>query len=681
MTMLKCLFPFTQIASVMLALSLMSRAESVAPALDVRAQIDRAIEAVYPALVRIHVVSESGRDGRMMKSQGSGSGTIISEDGLVLTNHHVAGRGTRIVCRLSTREEVDAELIGTDVLSDLTVIKLDLTDRTLDTPLAVASFEDSDKVRVGDTVLAMGSPAGLSQSVTVGVVANTAMIPPNRGSFDLEGESVDQLVRWIGHDAVIFPGNSGGPLVNLQGNIVGVNEVGVGSLGGAIPGNLAKRVADEIIAHGKVTRAWIGLNGQPLLKGQRREIKGMLVASVMEGSPAMTAGIQAGDIVTSLQGQTLNVTSAEDVPEFNRLVFNATIGEPLELTGLRGKEPQSWQVMPIEREPMRDRPVELKSWGVTARNFTRMAALEYRREGRDGVQVHSARPGGPASEAKPSMRASDIILKVGETSVKNVVELQAVTTKLVAGKTSPEPVLVTFDRGHRQYLSVIELGPETPDEQPKLAKKAWLGIGTQVITRELGKVLGLGRKKGVRVTEVFDDTTAEKAGVEVGDLFLKLDGSVIQASRREDAEVFENLIRQYPADAEVELTGMRGDEALELTVPLQSRPVPPSQYLTDEDENFEFTVRDLAFEDRVSKRLEASQPGLLIAQVERAGWGALAGLRKGDILLEIDGATVTGLDSFKEMMAAIEEKKQERVVFFIKRGIYTAYQELEPNWN
>jgi serine protease Do len=240
---------------------------------------------------------------------------------------------------------------------------------------------------------------------------------------------------------------------------------------------------------------------------------------------------------------------------------------------------------------------------------------------------------------------------------------------------------VTFDRGNRQYLTVIELGPETPDEQPKLAKKAWLGVSTQVITRELGKALGLGRKKGVRVTEVFSDTTAEKAGIKIGDLFLKLDGSVIQASRREDAEVFENLVRQYPADAEVELTGIRDGEELELTVPLQSRPVPSSQYVTHEDENFEFTVRDLAFEDRVSKSLEAAQPGLLIAQVERAGWGALAGLRNGDILLEIDGASVTGLDAFKETMAAIEEKKQERVVFFIKRGIYTAYQELEPNWN
>lgn len=648
---------------------------------ELREQIDLAVQAVYPALVRIHVVSEQGSGGRMQKSQGSGSGTIISEDGIVLTNHHVAGRGTRIVCRLSTREEVDAELIGTDVLSDLSVLRLDLSDRTLDTPLAVASFGDSDKVRVGDTVLAMGSPAGLSQSVTVGVVANTAMIPPRNQSFDLEGESIDQLVRWIGHDAIIFPGNSGGPLVDLSGRIVGVNEVGVGSLGGAIPGNLAKRVADELIREGQVTRSWIGLNGQPLLKDQRRSAQGMLVASVVPDSPAMVAGIQAGDIITSYHGQSLNVTSPEDVPEFNRMVFNTPVGEEITLTGRRQDDELSWTLQTVKREPKRDRPVELKSWGITARNFTRVAALEYRRPDRAGVQIHSSRPGGPASEAKPSLAPGDVILRVGEVDIDDVADLRKATRKLVAGKTDAEPVLVTFDRGSRQYVSVVELGPEATDKQPKLAKKAWLGLGTQVITRELAEALGLGRKKGVRITQVYADTTAAESGLQVGDLLLKLDGSIIQASRREDAEVFDNMIRQYPTDAEITLTGLRSGEDLEITVPLQSRPIPSDQYESYEDEHFEFTVRELAFEDKVSKRLENDQQGLLVAQVERAGWGALAGLRNGDLLLEMDGEAVTSVEEFKKTMESVAESKQERVIFFIKRGIYTAYKELEPDWD
>ncbi|MDB6079821.1 MAG: hypothetical protein JWO82_3568, partial [Akkermansiaceae bacterium] len=181
--------------------------------------IQDAISKVYPALVRIYVVMEEGSDGRMRKMQGSGSGTIISAEGHVLTNHHVAGRGTRFVCTLSTREEVDATLIGTDALADLAIIKLDLSTRRLKgQPLPVAGFGDSDKLKVGDPVLAMGSPAGLSQSVTRGIVANTEMIVPrNSNSMTLDGEQVGELVRWIGHDAVIYPGNSGGPLVNLAG--------------------------------------------------------------------------------------------------------------------------------------------------------------------------------------------------------------------------------------------------------------------------------------------------------------------------------------------------------------------------------------------------------------------------------------------------------------------------------
>ena len=256
------------------------------------ADLQRAVDAVYPALVRIHVVFEEGREGRMEKLRASGSGAIISDDGYIITNHHVAGRATRLMCRLSNREEVEAELVGTDVLSDLAILKLDLSSRRdPKAKLPVAKFGDSDKLKIGDVVLAMGSPAGLSQSVTKGIVANTAMVMPNNlGSFVLDGERVGELVRWIGHDAVIYPGNSGGPLVNLQGEIVGVNEVGLGSLGGAIPSNLAQAVAKELIAKGTVSRSWLGAEVQPLLK-QMTNGKGVLVSGVLSESPAERAGI------------------------------------------------------------------------------------------------------------------------------------------------------------------------------------------------------------------------------------------------------------------------------------------------------------------------------------------------------------------------------------------------------
>ena len=164
--------------------------------------------------------------GRLEKRLGSGSGVIISEEGHLITNHHVAGRGTRMRCRLHDGEEVDAWLVASDALTDLAILQLDLAHRKNPERLEPAQLGDSEKLRVGDVVLAMGSPAGVSQSVTKGIVSNLQLMLPSLSRAELreEGEAVGSVVRWIGHDAVIFPGNSGGPLVNLAGEVVGINE-------------------------------------------------------------------------------------------------------------------------------------------------------------------------------------------------------------------------------------------------------------------------------------------------------------------------------------------------------------------------------------------------------------------------------------------------------------------------
>ena len=185
-----------------------------------RADLDRAVSKVFPALVRITVVMEETGEGSMEKQVGAGSGAVITKDGYIITNHHVAGKARHLLCRMSDGEEIEAQLIGTDALADIAIIKLDLIHRKKKAPLTVARFGDSDRVRVGDPVLAMGSPMAVSQSVTKGIVSNTQLMMPDLfwfSQFRLDGESVGSLVRWIGHDAVIFGGNSGGPLVNMAG--------------------------------------------------------------------------------------------------------------------------------------------------------------------------------------------------------------------------------------------------------------------------------------------------------------------------------------------------------------------------------------------------------------------------------------------------------------------------------
>jgi serine protease Do len=644
-------------------------------------EIQRAVDAVYPALVRIHVVYEQGSEGRMQKRRSSGSGVIISEDGYIITNHHVAGRATRLLCRLSNREEVDAVLVGTDALSDIAVIKLDLASRrNPDAELSVASFGNSDEIQVGDVVLAMGSPAGLSQSVTKGIVANTAMITPDGVGMRLDGENVGELVRWIGHDAVIYPGNSGGPLVNLKGEIVGVNEVGIGSLGGAIPSNLAKSVARELMDTGRVARSWIGLEPQTLLKSDPKA-EGVLVASILPNSPARAAGIQSGDLITEFNGEKVpDARADEDLPVFNRLVLSTPIGTQVTLKGVRDGQPTTWNITTTDREPSLANELELLNWGITVRDLTRVSALENDRETKAGIWVDSVRQGGPSADSKPDLRTGDILLRFGERPVENVQQLTQYTAEFTKGLSEPKPVMVTFARGREELATVVKIGPEPDESKPARPAKAWLGLQSQVLTRELSTALELEGKRGVRVTQILPDSPAEQAGLKAGDLLFKLDGQVIAASTPADQELFANMIREYKVGSEVELEGLRAGQPLKLGAKLGTQPKPNSDLDTYKDERFEFTARELSLNEAVSARLKSPDDGVRVATVQSAGWAALAGVAGGDILLAIDGKPVRNIAQLKQMMKDLAEQKPRRVVFFIKRGIYTEYFELEPRW-
>src|SRR5690606_24996014 len=240
--------------------------------------VDRAVARVNPALVRIHVVSDYTSDGRAVKSESSGSGVIISSEGHVVTNHHVAGKAVRLPVTMANREELSARLVGTDAMSDIAVIQIEAPDPR---EFPFAEWGDSDQLRVGQPVLAMGSPLALAQSVTNGIIANTSMTMPSTwGQFELDGENVGAIVRWIAHDATIFPGNSGGPLVDLEGRVIGINEISMG-LAGAIPGNLARQVADELIKQGIVRRAWLGMLFQPTFKSEGADARGVIISDVI----------------------------------------------------------------------------------------------------------------------------------------------------------------------------------------------------------------------------------------------------------------------------------------------------------------------------------------------------------------------------------------------------------------
>ena len=643
-------------------------------------QIEAAVQAVYPALVRIHVVAEEGGGGRMQKGRASGSGTIISPEGYILTNHHVAGRATRITVRLADRQELKATLVGTDALADLAILKIDKKDlRVPSAALPVAKFGDSSALVVGDTVLAMGSPAGLSQSVTQGIVANTEMIAPG-GAMRLDGEAVGELVRWIGHDAVIFPGNSGGPLVNLKGEIVGVNEVGIGSLGGAIPSNLARKIADELIASGRVKRSWLGLNAQPLLKSSGANA-GILVGGVIAGSPAEKAGLKAGDLITRCNGSDIAASRApEDIPVFNRILLESPVGSEISMEGVRDGAPIHWKVTSTAREPAEPREKELLSWGITARDLTELNAKEMLRADNKAVLVQSIRPGAGAATSKPALSPGDLLLEVAGKPTPNTAELVRVSNEITEGKTEPVPVLVSYEHDGRNYLTVVKIGPEADVDKPGLVKKAWIGIDTQVISADLALALDIPGSKGVRVTQVHPGSSAEKAGLKTGDLLLKLDGNVIPTSRPEESDVFPSLIRQYKIGTEAELAVRRGKDELVIKVPLDASPEGTSELDSYDCETLEFNSRDLGQADRVSEKLPDDFKGVLITAVTPAGWAALGGLYASDILISLDGKPVDSIATLKPILADLEKNRRSPIVLFVRRGITTHYIELEPTW-
>ena len=636
-----------------------------------------ALAKISPSLVRIHVVSYGYEEGREVKREASGSGTIISPEGHVLTNHHVAGRTRSLMCTLADREEIPADLVGTDPLSDIAIIKL-RPEKARTFP--AARFGDVSRLKVGDPVMALGSPLALSQSVTMGIVSNTEMIMPGMfwpfNRMTLEGEDVGSIVRWIGHDAAIFGGNSGGPLVNMSGEIVGVNEISMG-LAGAIPSDLAQDVATALMRDGKVRRAWIGLDVQPLLKSSAVQ-RGALVGGTVEGSPAAAAGFAPGDVLVKLDGQDVNVRFDEEVPVFNQSVMRLPLGKSVAAVVVRSGVARTLTLVAQERESVEAPVQELPALGITASNLTTWAAKELRRPDRKGVRVNGVRPGGPADDAKPALVEDDVIVSIEGNAVDDVRALEQQVDRVTGGSKQAVKALVTFERKGERLLTVIEVGRAVFEDPGLEARKAWVPISVQVLTRELAEKVGVPDVPGVRVTRVFADGAA--SGLKVGDIITAIDGTPVEASQPSDADLFATMIRQYRIGSTVELSIRRGAQEQKVAMKLAASPRLPREMKKYEDRDFEFRVRDLAAADRAASAMAETQPGVLVEAVREGGWAALSHLADGDIILAIDGDAVGDVGAVQQKMERVARDKPPSVVMKVRRGIRTFFVELQTGW-
>jgi len=361
----------------------------------------------------------------LFDSSSLGSGVIVSGDGEILTNYHVIRGAEEIIVRLADRRQLKATVVGVDPASDLALLKVDATE------LPVAVIGDADLLKVGEWVVAIGSPFGFDYSVTSGIVS-------------AKGRSVgtERYVPYIQTDVAINPGNSGGPLFNLDGEVIGINSQIYSRTGGfmgvsfAIPINLAMDVAGQLRASGRVSRGWLGVDIQDVTQelaesfGMKRP-EGALVRSVLPESPAAAAGVEVGDIILKFQDRF--VYAADELPP---LVGRTLAGSRIGLEVMRDGKARGFEVtlgeLPVEAlpviaaEPARDRD----RLGLTVREL-QFGEREALAVDEGGVLVEDVVPG-PAWDA--GVRMGDVILSIDRSVIRTLVEFNAAVASLPAGR-------------------------------------------------------------------------------------------------------------------------------------------------------------------------------------------------------------------------------------------------------
>lgn len=647
--------------------------------------VQRIAAQLRPSLVRIHVVTAAAGGGREAKSESYGSGVIISPDGYVVTNHHVAANAVWISCTLSNREQVEAKLIGSDALADIAVIQLDASHA----PYSPARWGKSETLRVGDPVLAMGSPLALSQSVTSGIVSNTELVMPSiaNSDFVLDGEDVGSIVRWIGHDAAIHPGNSGGPLVNLRGEVVGINEISLG-LSGAIPAELAREVAEQLIKNGKVLRAFSGVELQPRLESDTRK-SGVLVSGVLPATPAAKAGVKAGDLLLTVGDSNLQISLdakfAEQLPAVNLALTRLSTSAPSDWKVERDGKLLTLSVSPTARVLAASPGREVSGWGLTGSNITPFMAREYSLPSTLGVLVTGVVTGGPSGEAEPAIEEADVILKVGDKAIASLAELQTLSQTIKKSEDGT-PTLVELARGGEHILTVVAIHKQPVEDTSVEVARPFFPAGIQVVTPTLAAALKLpANTQGVRLTQLYPDGAAQTAGLQLGDILTKVDGLPIEASTAEDEDIFPAMIRQYKIKATVALTvlrrGVNGWNKPQIKkIVLPQAPKGERELPTYRSESFGLTLRGITYADRLRETVSQSETGAMVTAVEEGSWAALAGLEAGQVIRAIDGQTVRNMEEARTKLRALEKTHPKSVTLFVSSGIHTAFIELRADW-
>ncbi|WPB73302.1 trypsin-like peptidase domain-containing protein [Archangium violaceum] len=402
-----------------------------------RNEIVEVVQKVSPAVVFIGTESEEaspfrGRRSMMeeffgapqqrQRQQSLGSGVIVDPSGIIITNEHVIGGASAIHVVLADGRELEAEVIGSDANNDLAVLKVNSKQ-----PLPAAKLGTTSDLMIGETVIAIGSPLGLSKTVTSGVVSATGR------TLKADGKSYDDFIQT---DAAINPGNSGGPLLNVDGDVIGINTAIIASaqgIGFAIPADKVRRIVDELTRFGKVRPSWVGIEVQQLAPRLARQLGwdrtyGVLVSDVEPGSPAEQAGVRRGDVLAEMGGS--RISDAEDYVSRAR-GYPARAAFPLVLFREGGQ--RTLQVTPIEFPPQL---VEALGWNRLGLRV---------KPTRGAMAIQAVRPGSAAAEI--GLDQGDLILRINNQPVAEPTAFQ----EALLSARGTRSVLLLVRRGRYHY--------------------------------------------------------------------------------------------------------------------------------------------------------------------------------------------------------------------------------------
>lgn len=384
------------------------------------------------------------------KQQGLGSGVIVDATGLIITNNHVVNKADEIKVFLSDKREFKAKLVGTDAKTDVAVLKIEATG------LPTVAWADSDKLEVGEFVLAVGNPFGLTQTVTLGIVSALG-----------RAAGIAEYEDFIQTDAAINPGNSGGALVNVRGELVGINTAIYSQSGGnmgigfAVPSNMAHSIMEQLVQHGKVVRGWLGVSIQELTPelssqfGVPKDVKGVLVSDIMDDSPAKKAGFERGDVIVEYDGKPMDSPT-----HLRNAVAQTVVGKKVTVKLIREKKPKSIDLVIAEQPKNLSQasgeessesvaPAGLLS-DIDVREVNSELAGRYGLKSSDrGIVVVRVKPGSQAEEA--GVREGDLVLEVNRKSVGTIKSYEHVAANL----PKDQAVLLLLKRqGRAIYLTL-----------------------------------------------------------------------------------------------------------------------------------------------------------------------------------------------------------------------------------